>query len=344
VDNGIEAYTEALKATLIEAGIAVRMLHRGVPESPEDRHLGGRGTGLQRFIGPFASTLLGNAIAEAAEEYQADVVHCTYPEYAARHPMPTVTTFWHPQLSPWQRVRSRADHSADLKSELTYALNDRFALRRTSVAIALTRPVHAALVRHGADCVLMPAFLSDARVQAVQSPRPAICIMVARYLDAPRKGLSRAIAAAEVARRRHPDLRLILVGEFAAPEAARRLPEFCSLTGVLGDTELDRVLRSAGCLLVPSLWEEFGYVVLEGLAAGVPVVSGPLDIAATIHSDGLLLTDWDNRMAGAEAITKALAIGAFDFPSDCRSSNASRRLAETYERAIQEHRKTSQPS
>jgi glycosyltransferase involved in cell wall biosynthesis len=314
------------------------MLHRGVPESSADRHLGGRSDALRRFIGPFASTLLGNAIADAAEEYGADVVHCTYPEYAARHVMPTVTTFWHPQLSPWRRARSRAHRGETLKSELIYALNDRFALKRTSVAIALTRPVHAALVRRSVDCVLMPAFLPDARVQAVQSSRPPVCVMMARYLDAPRKGLSRAIAAAEIARRSHPDLRLILVGEFANPDAEHRLPAFCSVTGVLGNVELDRVLRAAGCLLVPSLWEEFGYGVLEGLAAGVPVVSGPLDIAATIRTDGLVVTDWDDPVAGAEAITKALAISAFEFPADCRSSSAVWSLFETYERSIQQHR------
>jgi glycosyltransferase involved in cell wall biosynthesis len=50
-----------------------------------------------------------------------------------------------------------------------------------------------------------------------------------------------------------------------------------SFTGFLPDGELIQFLKSADVLVVPSVYEPFGIVALEGMAAGVPVVVSNVD-------------------------------------------------------------------
>jgi glycosyltransferase involved in cell wall biosynthesis len=48
-------------------------------------------------------------------------------------------------------------------------------------------------------------------------------------------------------------------------------------TGFLPDSEVIQLLKSADVLVVPSIYEPFGIVALEGMAAGVPVVASNVD-------------------------------------------------------------------
>lgn len=48
-------------------------------------------------------------------------------------------------------------------------------------------------------------------------------------------------------------------------------------TGFLPDSEMVQLLKSADVLVVPSVYEPFGIVALEGMAAGVPVVVSNID-------------------------------------------------------------------
>ena len=44
------------------------------------------------------------------------------------------------------------------------------------------------------------------------------------------------------------------------------------LAGFVPDDELRDLLHRAGCVVIPSLYEPFGIVALEAMAAGAPVV------------------------------------------------------------------------
>ena len=45
-----------------------------------------------------------------------------------------------------------------------------------------------------------------------------------------------------------------------------------TFTGFIPDMELVSLMKSADVLVIPSIYEPFGIVALEGMAAGVPVV------------------------------------------------------------------------
>jgi glycosyltransferase involved in cell wall biosynthesis len=120
----------------------------------------------------------------------------------------------------------------------------------------------------------------------------------------PRKGLDVLIHA--MAHPAAPDLPLVLVGaagwgqvdpRSVAAEAGLK-PDRLRALGRLDDTDLAAVLSCATMLAVPSRAEGFGLPVLEGMAAGVPVVTsrdpallevgGPATLPAATGDSGAL--------------------------------------------------------
>jgi glycogen(starch) synthase len=95
------------------------------------------------------------------------------------------------------------------------------------------------------------------------------------------KGVQDLLAALPELRHQYPGLRMVIAGDGPyrgeLQETARRdhLHRAVSFTGFLGE-ELPAVLGAADALVVPSIYEPFGMVALEGAAAGVP-----LAVAAT---------------------------------------------------------------
>ncbi|MBM3266706.1 MAG: glycosyltransferase family 4 protein [Candidatus Sericytochromatia bacterium] len=77
----------------------------------------------------------------------------------------------------------------------------------------------------------------------------------------------------------YPDAKFVIVGkggfvdELKARAAALRLGHKCLFTGYVDDDTLVRLYRVADVSVAPSLYEPFGIVALEGMAAGVPVVA-----------------------------------------------------------------------
>ncbi|MDP6538775.1 MAG: glycosyltransferase family 4 protein [Planctomycetota bacterium] len=112
------------------------------------------------------------------------------------------------------------------------------------------------------------------------------------------------------------DLQLLLVGhgeERAALErrARRRgVADRVCFAGFRPDVEA--VLASVDLLLLPSRWEGMPYVVLEAMAAGLPVVATPVDGAVDLIEDGRSgwLATEITAAALAEALSQALAADA----------------------------------
>ncbi|WP_416905101.1 glycosyltransferase family 4 protein [Micromonospora echinospora] len=96
------------------------------------------------------------------------------------------------------------------------------------------------------------------------------------------KGVQHLLAGLPRLRDRHPGLRAVIVGdgpyrgELEAEVHRLGLAGTVSLPGFLGGTDLPAVMAASDCFAVPSIYEPFGMVALEGAAAGAP-----LAVAAT---------------------------------------------------------------
>ncbi|MFL5822288.1 MAG: glycosyltransferase, partial [Solirubrobacteraceae bacterium] len=71
--------------------------------------------------------------------------------------------------------------------------------------------------------------------------------------------------------------------------------------GMVSDVELCRLYREAAFTIYPSLYEGFGFPVLEAMACGTPVVSfANSSLTEVVGDAGILVPDGDvNAMAAA---------------------------------------------
>jgi glycogen(starch) synthase len=89
------------------------------------------------------------------------------------------------------------------------------------------------------------------------------------------KGIHTALAALPRLRRELPGARLVVAGtgpqEATLRATARGLDDAVHWTGFIPDPDLAALIGAADAVLVPSLYEPFGLVALEGAAAGTPL-------------------------------------------------------------------------
>ena len=99
------------------------------------------------------------------------------------------------------------------------------------------------------------------------------CLLYVGRLD-PQKNVEAVLAVSRIVRKHIPDLMTVIVGDGSLRQKLEtEAPENTVFTGWLGPTELQTAYQNASVLLVPSWYEGFGRVLLEAMAAGVPVVS-----------------------------------------------------------------------
>jgi len=114
----------------------------------------------------------------------------------------------------------------------------------------------------------------------------------------PQKGIEYFIRAIPSIAKRYPEAKFIIVGEgwsrdiLEAEAHASGHGKKIRFTGFASDKEVIDLMTSADVLVVPSVYEPFGIVALEGMATGVPVVASQVGgLSEVIEHDrtGLLV-------------------------------------------------------
>jgi glycogen(starch) synthase len=111
------------------------------------------------------------------------------------------------------------------------------------------------------------------------------------------KGFQTLARAVGHLRYRVPGIRCVIAGrggylaELQTQVDVEGLGDIVHLAGFVPDDDLHNLLRYAGCVVIPSLYEPFGIVALEGMAAGAPTIVADTGGLAEIVSDtGAALT------------------------------------------------------
>ncbi|MFG1889364.1 glycosyltransferase family 4 protein [Micromonospora sp. NPDC049051] len=124
------------------------------------------------------------------------------------------------------------------------------------------------------------------------------------------KGVQHLIAGLPRLRERHPGLRAVIVGdgpyraELEAEVHRLGLGATVSLPGFLGGTDLPAVMAASDCFAVPSIYEPFGMVALEGAAAGAPLAVAATGGLAEIVEPGV--TGMTFRPHDPDGLTEAV--------------------------------------
>jgi glycogen(starch) synthase len=104
----------------------------------------------------------------------------------------------------------------------------------------------------------------------------------------PQKGIEYFIRAIPKIAKRFPEAKYVIVGEgwsrdiLEAEARASGYTHKIRFTGFASDQDVINLMSSADVLVVPSIYEPFGIVALEGMATGVPVVASQVDGLAEI--------------------------------------------------------------
>jgi glycosyltransferase involved in cell wall biosynthesis len=211
------------------------------------------------------------------------------------------------------RVAERRFRHHLVLENLTFRLSDRAACVSRGVARFVRRRCYEpagrlVVIPNGVD-VTRAAESASARTRLGPGHDACVAIYVGR-LD-PQKGVDVLLRAVAVARTRAPHLTLLLVGAGPQRQALEQLAaelQLSTCVKFLGwRPDATELMQAADLLVLPSRWEGMPNVVLEAMAAGLPVVATRAEGTAELvrhRETGLLVAIDDvNELAGAIAET-----------------------------------------
>ena len=129
----------------------------------------------------------------------------------------------------------------------------------------------------------------------------------------PRKNYGRLIQALALLRRKNYEIDLVIAGgkgwlDDPIYETVRDtyMQQHVHFIGFADETDLPALYSAAECLAFPSLYEGFGFPVLEAMACGTPVVTSNVSSLPEVAGNAGLMVDPYDTEAIAQALTNIL--------------------------------------
>jgi glycosyltransferase involved in cell wall biosynthesis len=129
----------------------------------------------------------------------------------------------------------------------------------------------------------------------------------------PRKNYSRVIRALKLLRDAGYDLDLVIAGgkgwledEMYKTLDETKLHEHVHLIGFAADEDLPILYSHAEAVVFPSLYEGFGFPVLEGMACGTPVITSNVSSLPEVAGEAAIMVDPYSIEAIADAVRRVL--------------------------------------
>ncbi len=185
-----------------------------------------------------------------------------------------------PPMQCWACLRDRGFDAPSARHRMTTTVVRHVSSRLVAEHTTVTRYMKDRLELVAATVVPLGVSANPGgRSEVIATPSNSFRVVYSGRLI-PEKGVDVAIRAIALARQHGLDARLEIVGD--GPErsvleglASRELPP--SAVAFMGQLEPDLALarmQSADAVIVPSVWSEpAGYVVIEAMAMGVPVIA-----------------------------------------------------------------------
>jgi glycosyltransferase involved in cell wall biosynthesis len=190
----------------------------------------------------------------------------------------------------WHEVWSRGywnEYLGRVGGRIGYAVQA-LCLRIPQRAFCFSR-LHARRLREGGmrgDVTLLEGEYAGSLEEHEPLPPEPVVVFAGRHI--PEKRVPAIVPAVAALRRGAPDLRCVIFGDGPDRPVVRRLvhdldlDEVVSVPGFVHAAEVEKALRTAACMILPSRREGYGMVVIEAASVGTPsVVVRDEDNAAT---------------------------------------------------------------
>lgn len=169
------------------------------------------------------------------------------------------------------------------------------AMEKLSGRIAVSEDARRTLVAHvGGDAVLIPNgvrlrdYASPERLEAIDPERPSMLFL--GRIDEPRKGLDVLLGALPAIAEAIPGVQLVVAGPGDVDDRRSSLPAQIAdrvvFLGRVSDADKVRALRSVDAYVAPHTGgESFGIVLIEAMAAEVPVLASDIPAFRRVLAD-----------------------------------------------------------
>jgi glycosyltransferase involved in cell wall biosynthesis len=358
--GGMQEHTGSLTRVLSERGVSQVVVTARPPtapwlERPDER------TAVVRVALPVRRPRRLYSVPAAALApllgHAADIVHVHLGEDLAILPLaelaarprnvPVVMTV---HCSPSYTLRGRDPRTALLRS--FGGLLERRGARRAAVTLVYTERMAGRLREHaGATSVRVmhrgvdhAAFAASSDGAFPDIPGRPRVVFIGRLVR--QKGVRTLVEAA--GRMRTPGAQMVIVGD--GPDRAEveslalrlGVAHRVHVTGFVPHERVPAVFASADVLVLPSLYEELGTVLVEAMHAGRPVVASRVDGIPEVVEDGvtgLLVAPGDagalaqavDRVLGDDALARRLAANAMSRAPDYDLERVGASVHELYE-------------
>ncbi|MEI8237906.1 MAG: glycosyltransferase family 4 protein [Actinomycetota bacterium] len=338
VVGGIAAHVDGLSRAMARAGHEVVVCTVHHPDEPDDSVVDGvrvlrAEDGLpwlpdDAVVARMAST--NHQLVQLAArlgDWRPDVVHAH--DWLVAWAADTLKTLFDAPLVATIHATERGRHGGHLPPGLPGEINSvewwltyqareviacsRFMVREVVEGFELpSAKVH--LVPNGIDIDLWTG-LAAAPARSIDQHNGSSPLVIAWGRIQYEKGFQ--VLARAMARLRHevPGIRCVIAGRGTyLPELQTHIDvegvsDIVQLAGFVPDDELRSLLREAACVVIPSLYEPFGIVALEGMAAGAPtIVARTGGLAEIVEGTGAgVLFEPGNHHELADRIAEVIA-------------------------------------
>jgi len=165
------------------------------------------------------------------------------------------------------------------------------------------------------------------------APYEKVVLFIGRLV--PQKGVEYLVKAIPLILQQHRDVKFVIAGDGWSKNYLEDLARSAGFAdkvrflGFISDSELTELTMSSDVLVVPSVYEPFGIVALEGMAAGVPVVAANVGGLSEIieHDRTGVLVYPKNLESLAWGVNRVLSDPGY---SNWLVQNAKRKVQEAY--------------
>ena len=249
--------------------------------------------------GPAALEAVGNAIAELAGDWKADLLHLNLPSQAVGLPdgMAVVVASHSCLPTWWDAMRATA-----LPPEWEWHRERNAAGFRRARAVIVPSASHGAAVERNYGRIehihVVPNAIS---VESCDGDRDNMILAAGRWWDQAKNGAVLDAAAA------HTSAPIFLAGAVEGPNGAAIRFDRARALGPLARPDLLALMRRAAIFSAPSRYEPFGLAALEAAMCGAALVLSDIPTFRELWSDAAIFVSPDDAGAWAAAFDALLA-------------------------------------